>query len=135
MSDVLSFEKIIQKDGELIYTSKGYSMYPLIKSGDLIVMEKIQKKLNRFDIVLYKRNNETYVLHRIIKIGKDFCYVCGDNQFKSEKIERKQIIGILKEVERNGNKIELKSFPYMLFYCYLYPLRFVLLYIRRLLVS
>ena len=65
-----TFEEIIERDGMLIYTNKGDSMMPLIKEGrDLLVIEKTNGRLKRFDVPLYKRDTGQYVLHRIIKVS------------------------------------------------------------------
>ena len=64
-----AFEEIIERDGRLIYTNKGDSMMPLIKEGrDLLVIEKTNGRLKRFDVPLYKRDTGQYVLHRIVAV-------------------------------------------------------------------
>lgn len=50
-----SFEEMIERDGKLIYTNKGDSMMPLIKENrDILVIEKTNGRLKKFDIPLYK---------------------------------------------------------------------------------
>ena len=77
-----SFEEIINRDGKLIYTNKGDSMMPLIKEGrDLIIIEKTQGRLKKYDVPLYKRDSGQYVLHRILKVREDDYVICGDNRY------------------------------------------------------
>ena len=76
-----TFEKIIEKDGKLIYTNRGDSMMPLIKEGrDLIIIEKPVGRLKKYDVPLYKRDSGQYVLHRVLKVRDDDYVICGDNR-------------------------------------------------------
>ena len=64
-----TFEEIIEKEGQLVYSSVGTSMLPLIRQGrDLIVIEKPKGRLGKYDIPLYKRAGGQYVLHRVVKV-------------------------------------------------------------------
>ena len=66
------FEDIIDRDGRLIYTNVGDSMMPLIRQDrDLLIIEKPDGRLKKYDVPLYKRDNGQYVLHRILKFRED----------------------------------------------------------------
>jgi hypothetical protein len=55
------------------------------------------------DIPFYKRNNEKYVLHRIVKVNKDSYNLCGDNQYVIEKnLPKENVIAVVKSFERKG---------------------------------
>ena len=74
-----TFEEVIEHDGKLIYCNKGDSMMPLIKEGrDLLVIEKVNGRLKKFDVPLYKRDTGQYVLHRIMKVRKWDYVICGE---------------------------------------------------------
>lgn len=106
-----SFEEVIAKQGKLIYTNVGDSMYPLIKPRDLLVIKKVDRPLRRLDIPLYKRDNGQYVLHRIIKVRKNDYLICGDNRTCVEEgITDKHVIGILTDIIRNGETISVSRF-------------------------
>ena len=103
-----TFEEEIERTGKLVYTNVGDSMMPLIKQGrDLLIIEKPDGRLKRYDIPLYKRDSGQYVLHRVMKIKKDGSYVmCGDNRSQLEYgITDRHIIGILTDIIRNGQTI------------------------------
>ena len=133
MNAVSSFEEVLEKDGKLIYTSKGDSMNPLIREGDVLVIEKVQEPLRKFDIPLYKRSkgDGQYVMHRIISVRNDSYITCGDNRYHWEKIKKTDVIGILRKIIRQGKEVELHDPGYDLFYCRLYSIRFLYLYIRH----
>ena len=108
-----SFEDIINKDGYIIYKFKGISMLPLLdEKKELIKIEKINAPLKKYDIVLFKRNNNSYVLHRIINIKDDIYDIVGDNQIFIEEVKRNQIIGIATGKIRDGEFVPFKGKEY-----------------------
>ncbi len=112
-----TFEEIINTQGKLIYTNKGDSMMPLIKEGrDLIVISKVNGRLKKYDVPLYKRDNGQYVLHRILKVRENDYVICGDNRYYKEYgITDKHIIGVLTAVIRKDKEISVNSFGYRLY--------------------
>ena len=72
-----TFEEEIERTGKLVYTNVGDSMMPLIKQGrDLLIIEKPDGRLKRYDIPLYKRDSGQYVLQRVLKsAGERLCYL------------------------------------------------------------
>ena len=62
----------------------GQSMMPTIKEGEDSVELSAPFDLRKFDIVLYRRNAEQYVLHRIVNIHGDLFDMCGDSQYVIE---------------------------------------------------
>lgn len=125
-----SFEEIIERDGKLIYTNKGDSMMPLIKENrDILVIEKTNGRLKKFDIPLYKRDSGRYVLHRVIRVRQYDYVICGDNRVNLEYgITDRHIIGVLTAVIRNGKEIPVRSRRYKLYaglWYLIFPLRYV----------
>lgn len=125
-----SFEEIIERDGKLIYTNKGDSMMPLIKENrDILVIEKTNGRLKKFDIPLYKRDSGRYVLHRVIRVRQYDYVICGDNRVNLEYgITDRHIIGVLTAVIRNGKEIPVWSKQYKLYaglWYLIFPLRYV----------
>lgn len=65
-------------------TVTGFSMYPLLRSiTDCVLLEKADN-LKKYDIVLFERENGTYILHRIVKRKGDILTIAGDNETKRE---------------------------------------------------
>ena len=96
----------------LVYLTSGYfhfwtiavasgSMEPKIKKGDVVIIEKIDKKYNKLkkgDILAFKYKN-VIIVHRIIKIIKQqdeyYFYTKGDANNKEDNfmVEKQMIIG------------------------------------------
>ena len=112
-----TFEEEIERSGKIIYSNKGVSMMPLIKQGrDLMVIEKVTGRLNKYDAPLFKREDGQYVLHRIIKVRKDDYVLCGDHQWIREySITDDQIIGVLTAVIRKGKMVPVTKLSYRLY--------------------
>lgn len=126
------FEDMIERDGRLIYTNVGDSMRPLIRQDrDLLIIEKPQGRLNKYDVPLYKRDNGQYVLHRVLKVRPDDYVICGDNRYSKEYgITDSHIIGVLTAVVRDGKEIPITDWRYKVYvhlWCDLFPIRAVIL--------
>ena len=106
MQSPIKFEEVLDKDGELIFTNVGYSMYPLIKQREDILTIKKSNTYKKGDIILYKSNVDHYVLHRILKIKKDTIICAGDfNYFKDKPITFNQVLGLLTEIKKKDGKV------------------------------
>ena len=111
MQSPIKFEDVLNKDGELIFTNVGYSMYPLIKQREDILTIVKSNTYKKGDIVLYKSSIDHYVLHRILKIKKDKIILAGDyNYFKDKPITHNQILGLLTLIKKkDGSVIDLSK--------------------------
>lgn len=59
----------------------GGSMVPFITGDrDMVEIKAVGPNLKRGDIVLYRRDNGQYILHRIFRVGSDGYYMLGDSQ-------------------------------------------------------
>ena len=93
-----NIERSIKELGYAVAPITGTSMLPLLKEGrDRVELEPCsQERLKKGDVVLYKKNDGTLVLHRIIKTeNREFFTVLGDHQFKNaERVNKHQIIAV-----------------------------------------
>jgi len=106
MQSPFKFEEVLEKDGELFFTNVGYSMYPLIKQREDILHIKKADSFKKGDIILFKSQQEHYVLHRILKIKKDKIITAGDyNYFKDQPIEKECILGKLIDIKKKDGKV------------------------------
>ena len=106
MPSLYKFEDILEKDGELIFTNVGYSMYPLIKQREDVLRIVKTDNYKKGDIVLYKSEVDHYVLHRILKIKKDQIILAGDyNYFKDKPISKDKVLGLLTTITKKDGKV------------------------------
>lgn len=130
------FEDVIERDGRLVYTNVGDSMHPLIRQDrDILIIEKPNGRLKKYDVPLYKRDNGQYVLHRVLKVRKDDYVICGDNRYSKEYgITDRHIIGVLTAVVRDGKEMPITDLWYRLYvhlWCDLFPLRAFILKAKK----
>lgn len=101
---------------KVIITASGNSMRPLIRhKTDGIVLEKYKgQQLSVGDLAFYKRDNNQYVLHRIVDVDKNGDFVMlGDNQIETEAgIRSNQIIAVPTAIIRKNKTISVNSARY-----------------------
>ena len=96
-------ERLLGDGFNVRLNTRGFSMFPLITTGDRITI-KPERNLDKGDIIVFKRNDEL-VCHRLRKIFiKDrvaFFQTMGDNQFKpDEPVTSPEILGKVVKVDR-----------------------------------
>ena len=125
----------LRTGGKAYLTVTGNSMRPVLRNlTDRVELIPVGK-LRSGDIILYRRENEQYVLHRILRALPDDSYLCcGDNQWETEVIRREQILAVVSGFSR-GNKTYPVSHPgyqmYVRTWVALHPIRKPLLAVRR----
>lgn len=88
--------RILERDGFVIYPTKGVSMYPLLREGKTLVrLEALSEDPSIYDVVLFKRR-DALVLHRVVALKKDYFYICGDNSKAFEKVPRDDVKAVMK---------------------------------------
>lgn len=92
-------------------TITGDSMTPFLSHGrDMVFLSKITRPPQKGDMILYRRDNGNYVLHRVYKAGSTYTMV-GDAQTLLEKgIRPEQMLAIVTEVNRKGKMLKKGSF-------------------------
>lgn len=124
-----TYEEYLEKNGILVYRNTGTSMLPLIKQGrDLfIVKKKSPDRCKKYDVVLFKRWDNKYVLHRVIKVNEHDYIIRGDNCVSKEcGIKDEDIIGVMSSFIRKGKEYSVDNKLYKIYsvmWCRLYFLR------------
>ncbi len=122
-------EELLERDGVIVYKTRGVSMRPMLKQNrDLVTVRKFEGRLKKYDVPLYPRRTGGFVLHRIIGV-KDDCYIIrGDNTFVKEYVPFSEVIGVLTDFKRKGKDHSVDSAGYKLyarFWNLIYPLRWL----------
>lgn len=117
----------IEHGGTVTFTPNGKSMLPMLRDGeDVVVLSKKPEVLHLFDVVLYKRQDGSFVLHRIVGFDSSVDYVmCGDNQFVREHgINYDSVIAIVTAFFHKGKPYKINSFKYKIYANWIYYTRF-----------
>lgn len=124
-------EALKEKEQIEVLTS-GRSMEPLFKEHrDIAVVSRAEKPLKKGDIVLYSRDEKSFILHRIVKIKGENLIIRGDNNLNFERdIKADRVIGILTALYRKGKYMTAKDIPFKAFLGFS-KIRFPFIYVYR----
>ena len=98
-------------------TISGNSMSPFLVHGrDTVFLSKVTRPLKKGDMILYRRRNGQYVLHRICRVHPDCYDLVGDAQTRIEPgIRPEQVLATVAAVRRKG-KLVKPGHPIWVFY-------------------
>ena len=117
MEQIMPLMKEYLSQGKPVtFAPRGISMKPMLRPGtDKVVLERPKGSLTKYDIPLYKRDDGSYVLHRVIKVGDTYTCI-GDNQFEKEYgIRYDQIIAVVTGFYRDEKFYSTKNIGYILY--------------------
>lgn len=117
-----NIEDILASGGTFIWSTRGTSMRPLLKTNRDVVEIKSPKavypdgKLRVNDVALYKlpikRFEGQYILHRVRKVREGYYVICGDNNVFMEHVPFDWVIGVMSGLTRRGKEVNLNGFWY-----------------------
>ena len=114
-----NIERSIKELGYAVAPIAGTSMMPFLKEGrDRVELKPYcHHRLKKGEVVLYKKNDGTLVLHRIIKTENgEFFTVLGDHQFNNDEwVNKNQIIAVACGFFIKGRYINEKTRWYRLY--------------------
>lgn len=92
------------RDQTITIPVTGTSMMPLLRPSDAVTLQAVDlETIQRGDILLYRRSDGAYVLHRVVEINTDTMDFCGDNQVDiEEKVSKSQILAQVIAYEKDG---------------------------------
>lgn len=128
-----SFERELETHGSIIFTNRGVSMLPLLRQDrDVLVIDKRgEGRCRKYDAVLFKRDNGQYILHRILKLLDGGYFIVGDNCTDGEFVREEQVLGVLRQVRRDGKTIQVTDPGYRFYVRVLRPIHRALILPRR----
>ncbi len=93
--------------GPLPLVVTGNSMSPfLIHGRDRVWLARPDRPIHRGDILLYRRENGMYVLHRVYAVEAGAFTMVGDAQTDLERgIQAAQVIAVVTQAERKGKML------------------------------
>lgn len=111
-------KQTVLSGGTAEITVTGHSMLPLLLDRVSRVRLTALTEPKRGDIVLYRRDNGVYVLHRIMDCEADGTYtMCGDNQYMPEhRIRKEQLIARVTDFARREKWRSCDDIPYRIWW-------------------
>lgn len=90
----------------------GSSMTPfLVHSRDTVYLSKVTRPLKKGDMILYRRDNGAYILHRIYRATPDGYWLVGNAQILIEKgVRPDQVLALVTAVRRKEKLLQPGSF-------------------------
>ena len=111
MEELMKVISLQLENGQAELTVTGDSMYPTLwHLRDRVYLEKRTPK--KRDIILYKRENGKYVLHRIVGLRPGGFWCSGDNQWEKEAVDPEQVIAVVVRICRNGKELSIEDSGY-----------------------
>lgn len=114
----LTYEEYLEKNGSMTYSNVGTSMMPLLKQGrDLFtVTKKGSERCRKYDVVLYRRPPDKYVLHRVVKVRENDYVILGDNCINKEYgITDDDILGVMTSFVHKGKQHTVNDMTYRIY--------------------
>lgn len=110
-------EEQLDSGGNAVFTIHGTSMLPLLcDRKDSVRLVKPTTAPKKYDIIFYKRQDGSYILHRIVAVKKR-SFVCrGDNQVDNEyPVSPESVIAIVSEYNRKGKWKSVDSLSHIIY--------------------
>ena len=109
--------EVLDSGGEFRLYPHGTSMLPLIRQGiDSVSLRSLDRPPRKFDILFYKRQDGSYILHRVKEVTPDGFIMWGDNHTVLEYgITEENIIGYAARIFRSETELDCQSLRYRLY--------------------
>ena len=103
---------LMEETGTVPLVISGSSMTPFLVHGrDTVYLSKATAPLKRGDMILYRRDNGAYILHRIFQAEGECYTLVGDAQTLLEPgIRADQVLAVVTAVRRKGKLLKKGSF-------------------------
>lgn len=119
IKDMIPVIKTVIESGQTVkITVTGNSMYPLLVGGRDRAELSSPVKLNKRDVILYRRKTGKYVFHRILKINHSNgeLILCGDNETEKEYgVNVSGVIARAVAFERKGKEFKSGNVLYKIY--------------------
>jgi SOS-response transcriptional repressor LexA len=70
-------EELLRAGQRIRLEVAGSSMYPFIKDGDVVEIEKPGPRLQKGDVLLVRVCENSYVIHRVVKVDGEYFFPSG----------------------------------------------------------
>jgi signal peptidase I len=95
---------------------KGVSMRPFLRDGDRVFLDLPKTAIRKGDIVLFRRTNGQYILHRVHRICRDGSFfMLGDSQLIPEPVPAEKIRARVSFAIIGGKTVKPRSLHWWFF--------------------
>ena len=102
------------------FSVTGNSMFPLFVNRRDSVTVSTPETIKKYDIVLHRRVDGTYIMHRVISKRGDLLTIAGDNENEKERnVPVNAVVAKVTSFNRKGREYNMKELHYRL-YCHLW---------------
>ncbi len=103
----------LEKNGVISFVPGGNSMWPTLKhKKQSVIIESKKQKLKKYDVAFYKRDNGTFVLHRVLYSTPEGYVIIGDSQFNTENVREEQVFGVMVGFYQGEKYVEVTDEKY-----------------------
>jgi hypothetical protein len=96
--------------GVLRLTVTSDSMRPLLRVGDVVVVQPIEPRAVRPGDVLVVQRGAAWITHRLVAIDEQSWYTHGDNtRYVDEAVSAAEMVGRVSAIERGDRTIDLQQ--------------------------
>ncbi len=128
-----ALKECFEKGGVLTVYPKGTSMLPFIREGKDSVTLSPPDKIVKNGIYLFKRADDEYALHRLVKISESNLIFCGDAQLVLEKIKKEQLLAFAESIYRKEKRTDKTAlYKAFVFFNAFFPFRKAVIRLRSL---
>ena len=125
----------LENGGRARLTVTGRSMLPLLRAyRDAVELIPVSGQQKKGTIILYRRENGQFVLHRIVALTENGYICCGDNEAVREPVAQEQLLAAVDGLIRKGKTVTMKNLSYrgyVALWVGLFPLRGFYIKVRR----
>lgn len=129
----------LSHDGTARLNVTGMSMWPMLRNRrDFVTLSPAPEACQKGDLILYRRENGQYVLHRIVRKVSADAFICsGDNQWVPEAVSAQQVFAIVTAFCRAGKDYPVTHPGYQRYvrtWVAMFPIRRPILALKNLLL-
>lgn len=104
----------LYKRGKYLYVPRGNDMEPMLKENKSIVeVVTFTGDLKPNDVAMYCKNDEIFMVNRIVKVKQTDYVFCGDNSKTYEYIPKDRVVGVVTRFYKNGEWTSVDDKDYL----------------------
>ena len=109
--------EVLATGGEFRLYPHGTSMLPLLRQSiDSVALRSLDRPPQKFDILFYKRQDGSFILHRVKEVTNEGIVLWGDNHTMLEYgITEENIIGYAARIFRGETELDCQGFGYRMY--------------------